>query len=154
MRRVHVISLLLVFRNYEFFDFLVILEVDRVVCLVIAPAPHCRTPGVTCRNYNLRNRIRQLQSSFTFRSHHLYFFVGKCRHGNTLDPVRRVDASEEAATLGADKTANSHVDIGGAALVTVETFLVCGMLRLNLSHGCTVFIILFPLSHSCFRHLV
>ena len=52
--------------------------------------------------------------------------------------------SKEAATLGADETANSHVDIGGPSLVTVKAFLVCEMLGLNLSHCCAIFVILFP----------
>ena len=50
LRRVDVISLLLVFRDYKFFNFLVIFEVDRVVCFIVTPAPDCSTPGVSCRN--------------------------------------------------------------------------------------------------------
>ena len=47
----------------------------------------------------------------------------------------RVDPPQHAATLGADKRPDGGVDVGGAALLAVETLLVSSVAGLNIRQG-------------------
>ena len=128
LRRVDVISLLLVFRNYELFDFLIIFEVDRVVCFIVTPAPDCSTPGVPSISHHFNLEVQRAVKSYTnlplISALASYLVCAETRHGDALDPVRRVDSPQHPRAFGAHKRADGGVDVGGATLFAVETLFV------------------------------
>ena len=101
----------------KFFNFFVILKIYGHSRLLVCAEPHSSAPAVASIPYKV----------------HLVACEGG--HGDALDPVGRVDTTQHTATFGANKTANSHVDIGRPPLLTVKALLVLQALRLDLPDG-------------------
>ena len=117
---------LFIFSNDELFYLLIVFIVNRLS--VKEPKPDCSTPGVPSISHHFNLEVQRTVKSYfnlpLISALASYLICAETRHGDALDPVRRVDSPQHPRAFGAHKRADGGVDVRGAALFAVETFFV------------------------------